>query len=138
MAVCSGCGQLNPELARFCLACAAPLAARTPIGRDVRKRITVVLSDVACSIRASSSVLVAEPSGTVREVTLDRQKLKERIDELYRSEHDEMGERGTGATTACSTTARSCSTIVMVAVVRQPGFVHAAWRGTTSRGAGPS
>ena len=29
------------------------------------------------------------------EVTLDRQKLKEQIHELYRSEHDEMGERGT-------------------------------------------
>jgi hypothetical protein len=28
-------------------------------------------------------------------VTLDRQQLKERIHELYRSEHDEMGERGT-------------------------------------------
>jgi hypothetical protein len=28
-------------------------------------------------------------------VTLDRQKLKEQIHELYRSEHEEMGERGT-------------------------------------------
>jgi hypothetical protein len=28
-------------------------------------------------------------------LTLDRQKLKEKIHELYRFEHDEMGERGT-------------------------------------------
>ena len=29
MAVCRTCGQENPEIARFCLACAAPLAAQT-------------------------------------------------------------------------------------------------------------
>jgi class 3 adenylate cyclase len=49
MAVCSICGQENPEIARFCLGCAAPLAAHTPTGRDVRKTITVVFSDVAGS-----------------------------------------------------------------------------------------
>jgi class 3 adenylate cyclase len=49
MAVCSTCGQENPEIARFCLACAAPLAAQTPTGRNVRKTITVVFSDVAGS-----------------------------------------------------------------------------------------
>jgi class 3 adenylate cyclase len=50
MAVCSTCGQENPEIARFCLACAAPLAAQTPTERrDVRKTITVVFSDVAGS-----------------------------------------------------------------------------------------
>ena len=49
MAVCSTCGQENPAIARFCLACAAPLTAQTPAGRDVRKTITVVFSDVAGS-----------------------------------------------------------------------------------------
>jgi class 3 adenylate cyclase len=49
MAVCSVCGQENPEIARFCLACAAPLAAQTSTGHDVRKTITVVFSDVAGS-----------------------------------------------------------------------------------------
>src|SRR5687767_381593 len=49
MAVCSTCGQENPEIARFCLACAAPLAAQTPTGQDVRKTVTVVFSDVAGS-----------------------------------------------------------------------------------------
>jgi class 3 adenylate cyclase len=49
MAVCSTCGQENPEIARFCLACAAPLAAQTLVGQEVRKTITVVFSDVAGS-----------------------------------------------------------------------------------------
>src|SRR5918999_2037608 len=49
MAVCSACGRENPEDSRFCLACAAPLAAQAPTGRDVRKTITVVFSDVAGS-----------------------------------------------------------------------------------------
>jgi class 3 adenylate cyclase len=50
MAVCSVCGQENPEIARFCLACAAPLAAQTRAERGaVRKTITVVFSDIAGS-----------------------------------------------------------------------------------------
>ena len=49
MAVCSICGQENPAIARFCLACAAPLAALSPIARDVRKTVTVVFCDVVSS-----------------------------------------------------------------------------------------
>ena len=49
MAVCRTCGQENPEIARFCLACAAPLAAQTRSGREVRKTITVVFSDLVGS-----------------------------------------------------------------------------------------
>ena len=49
MAVCRTCGQENPEIARFCLACAAPLAAQTPVGPEVRKTITVVFSDLVGS-----------------------------------------------------------------------------------------
>jgi class 3 adenylate cyclase len=49
VAVCTTCGQENPEIARFCLACAAPLAARSERARDVRKTVTVVFCDVAGS-----------------------------------------------------------------------------------------
>ena len=49
MAVCRTCGQENPEIARFCLACAAPLAAQTKVGPEVRKTITVVFSDLVGS-----------------------------------------------------------------------------------------
>jgi class 3 adenylate cyclase len=57
MAVCSVCGQENPEIARFCLACAAPLVAATQAERrDVRKTITVVFSDVAGSTAFSEQL----------------------------------------------------------------------------------
>jgi class 3 adenylate cyclase len=49
MAVCSACGQENPEFARFCLACAAPLQAQAAVGRNVRRTVTVVFSDVVGS-----------------------------------------------------------------------------------------
>ena len=39
----------TPEIARFCLACAAPLAARRPTSQDMRKTITVVFADVVGS-----------------------------------------------------------------------------------------
>jgi class 3 adenylate cyclase/tetratricopeptide (TPR) repeat protein len=44
--VCAQCGQKNPEGARFCNACAAPLAA-APAG--VRKTVTVLFCDLAGS-----------------------------------------------------------------------------------------
>jgi class 3 adenylate cyclase/tetratricopeptide (TPR) repeat protein len=43
MAVCPGCGQENPDVARFCFACA------TPLGSDVveeRKVVTVLFADL--------------------------------------------------------------------------------------------
>ena len=50
MAVCRTCGQENPEIARFCLACAAPLdGARLRRARTTRKTITVVFVDVVGS-----------------------------------------------------------------------------------------
>ena len=49
MAVCGTCGQENPEIARFCLACAAPLAAGARVGREVRRTITVLFSDLVGS-----------------------------------------------------------------------------------------
>ena len=45
--------------------------------------------------RRSEAVSGRERVHAHAEVTLDRQKLKEQIHELYRSEHDAMGERGT-------------------------------------------
>jgi class 3 adenylate cyclase len=45
--VCAQCGQENPEGARFCNACAAPLAAEAPSG--VRKTVTVLFCDLVGS-----------------------------------------------------------------------------------------
>lgn len=48
MSICFRCGEENPARARFCLGCGTPLAA-APIGREVRKTVTVVFSDLVGS-----------------------------------------------------------------------------------------
>jgi len=47
MVACAVCGEENPERARFCLNCGTPLAAAG--GREARKVVTVVFSDLAGS-----------------------------------------------------------------------------------------
>jgi class 3 adenylate cyclase/tetratricopeptide (TPR) repeat protein len=46
MPVCGECGQENPEGARFCNACAAPLATEHAIAREERKVVTVFFADL--------------------------------------------------------------------------------------------
>jgi class 3 adenylate cyclase len=48
MRMCAQCGEDNPVRARFCLACGSPLAA-SGTGREVRKTVTVVFSDLVGS-----------------------------------------------------------------------------------------
>ncbi len=45
MPICPNCGEDNPDRARFCLACAAPLAAATPGGTE-RKVVSVLFCDL--------------------------------------------------------------------------------------------
>src|SRR6059058_5721236 len=45
MVTCPSCGQENPDGARFCNACAAPLAAPSP-QREERKVVTVLFADL--------------------------------------------------------------------------------------------
>ena len=47
MPICAHCGEDNPARARFCLACGSPLASGA--GREVRKTVTVVFSDLVGS-----------------------------------------------------------------------------------------
>jgi class 3 adenylate cyclase/tetratricopeptide (TPR) repeat protein len=44
MLVCPKCGQENPEIARFCFACATPLEQAS--GREERKVVTVLFADL--------------------------------------------------------------------------------------------
>jgi class 3 adenylate cyclase len=44
--VCSNCGQENPEAARFCNNCAAPLGAENELAREERKVVTVFFADL--------------------------------------------------------------------------------------------
>jgi class 3 adenylate cyclase/tetratricopeptide (TPR) repeat protein len=46
MAICGACGQENPEGARFCMACAAPLTQEQPTAREERKVVTVFFADL--------------------------------------------------------------------------------------------
>jgi class 3 adenylate cyclase/tetratricopeptide (TPR) repeat protein len=45
MPACVQCGEENPDRARFCLACGAPLEQRPPSG-EARKTVTVLFADV--------------------------------------------------------------------------------------------
>jgi class 3 adenylate cyclase len=46
MPVCRQCGQDNPEIARFCLACGAELAAPSAAAREERKVVSVLFADL--------------------------------------------------------------------------------------------
>src|ERR671930_1424124 len=48
MPVCATCGQENPDIAKFCLACGAPLAAPPPTSEE-RKLVTVLFTDIVGS-----------------------------------------------------------------------------------------
>ena len=47
MPICASCGQDNPDVAKFCLACGAPLAAQPTT--EERKLITVLFTDIVGS-----------------------------------------------------------------------------------------
>ncbi|HZC29571.1 MAG TPA: zinc-ribbon domain-containing protein [Gaiellaceae bacterium] len=46
MVVCPSCGQVNPQSARFCNACAASLAGVAGQSQEERKVVTVVFADL--------------------------------------------------------------------------------------------
>ena len=53
MAACAACGQVNPAIARFCLACGAPVERRQgPLGEE-RKTVTVLFCDLVGFTAAS-------------------------------------------------------------------------------------
>ncbi len=54
MPACPSCGQANPEGARFCNACGAPLEA-APAAREQRKTVTVLFCDVTGSTALGES-----------------------------------------------------------------------------------
>jgi class 3 adenylate cyclase len=49
MPVCPSCGQENPEIARFCLACGSALASEAAPAREERKVVTVLFCDLVGS-----------------------------------------------------------------------------------------
>ena len=53
MAACAACGQVNPEIARFCLACGAPVEPVDRPGAEERKTVTVLFCDLVGFTAAS-------------------------------------------------------------------------------------
>lgn len=49
MAACATCGETNPDRARFCLGCGSPITTEINDGREVRKIVTVLFTDVTGS-----------------------------------------------------------------------------------------
>src|SRR5438552_6052283 len=48
MPTCAKCGQENPDVAKFCLACGSPLAPPEPAAEE-RKLVTVIFTDIVGS-----------------------------------------------------------------------------------------
>jgi len=46
MAICASCGQENPEIARFCLACGLPLSDVRGAAREERRHVSVIFVDM--------------------------------------------------------------------------------------------
>jgi class 3 adenylate cyclase len=46
MTVCASCGQENPQIAQFCLACGRPLAGAKAPSREERRIVTVIFVDL--------------------------------------------------------------------------------------------
>ncbi len=53
MAACAACGQVNPEIARFCLACGVPIAPEAARPAEERKTVTVLFCDLVGFTAAS-------------------------------------------------------------------------------------
>jgi len=57
MSVCAQCGQDNPDVAKFCLACGSPLAAAEPaVTAEERKLITAIFVDLVGSTSRSEQL----------------------------------------------------------------------------------
>ena len=63
MPVCAQCATVNPDVAKFCLACGSPLPAAPP-PQEYRKVVTIVFSD----LKGSTSMGEKLDSESLREV----------------------------------------------------------------------
>ena len=77
MAPCPSCGRENPEEARFCNACAAPLSAAA-IAREQRKVVTVLFCDLVGSTALGESTDPEALRGRMRRYFEDLRAIIER------------------------------------------------------------
>src|SRR3990172_5015770 len=76
MRTCPACGEENPERARFCLACAAPLAEPAPAGEE-RKVVSVLFVDLVGFTARSDR---ADPEDVRATLRVYHERLKREIE----------------------------------------------------------
>ena len=78
MQVCPRCGEDNPERARFCLSCAAPLTdAAAADRREERKRVSVLFCDLVGFTARSDQ---ADPEDVAALLRLFHQRLRDEVE----------------------------------------------------------
>src|SRR5262245_26406602 len=77
MAICPTCGQENPDIARFCLACGAALAKAEPAEAEERKLVSVLFVDLVGHTAASDQ---ADPEDVRARLRPYHQLLKREIE----------------------------------------------------------
>src|SRR5215208_2188689 len=89
MSVCAQCGQENPPIAKFCLACGAPLAEPEPPPEEERKVVTALFTDIVGSTASAEQ--------------MDPEDVRARLAPYYaraRGEHEDDPERAVRAALA--------------------------------------
>ena len=61
MNTCSACGQENPAIARFCLACGEPFADSASTAHEERRVVSVIFVERV-------DLVLAEPRGVIAEM----------------------------------------------------------------------
>ena len=70
MPVCAQCGQDNPDVAKFCLACGSPLGVtEAPAVGEERKLITAVFCDLVGSTARSETMDIEDVKALVSPFT---------------------------------------------------------------------
>src|SRR4029077_14518889 len=78
MVICPRCGEENPERARFCLACAAPLAEASPQQAE-RKVVSVIFVDL---VGFTAGADAAEPEDVHATLQPYHARVREEIEHL--------------------------------------------------------
>src|SRR5438105_4881424 len=110
MLTCASCGAENPDGARFCMSCAAPLTI--PLERrEERKVVSVLFADLVGFTSRSEQLDVEEVRGTLEPYQARLRQILERFGgEVHRRRGDGglRSTRGAGRRRRAGGTSRAC------------------------------